>query len=87
VSISNPENSQSSLLKPVELHGQDGHQKASTVTLAIAAIGVVFGDIGTSPLYALKESFSPSHGISIQSNGCLWHHFNDVLDNLAGCDI
>ena len=63
MSISNPENSQSSLLKPVELHGQDGHQKASTVTLAIAAIGVVFGDIGTSPLYALKESFSPSHGI------------------------
>jgi KUP system potassium uptake protein len=63
VSISNPENSQTSLLKPVELHGQDGHHKASTATLAIAAIGVVFGDIGTSPLYALKESFSPSHGI------------------------
>jgi KUP system potassium uptake protein len=63
VSISNPENSQTSLLKPVELHGQDGHHKASTASLAIAAIGVVFGDIGTSPLYALKESFSPSHGI------------------------
>ncbi|WP_255538802.1 potassium transporter Kup [Polynucleobacter sp. Latsch14-2] len=29
----------------------------------IAAIGVVFGDIGTSPLYALKECFSPDHGI------------------------
>ena len=26
--------------------------------LAIGAIGVVFGDIGTSPLYALKESFA-----------------------------
>ncbi len=63
MSISNPENSQSSLLKPVELHGQDGHHKGSTAALAIAAIGVVFGDIGTSPLYALKESFSPSHGI------------------------
>ena len=63
MSISNPENSQTSLLKPVELHGQDGHHKASTASLAIAAIGVVFGDIGTSPLYALKESFSPSHGI------------------------
>ncbi len=63
MSISNPENSQTSLLEPVELHGQDGHRKASTATLAIAAIGVVFGDIGTSPLYALKESFSPSHGI------------------------
>jgi KUP system potassium uptake protein len=32
-------------------------------TLMLAAIGVVFGDIGTSPLYALKECFSPEHGI------------------------
>ncbi|MFY9138449.1 potassium transporter Kup [Zwartia sp.] len=31
--------------------------------LMLAAIGVVFGDIGTSPLYALKECFSPTHGI------------------------
>ncbi len=29
----------------------------------VAAIGVVFGDIGTSPLYALKECFDPQHGI------------------------
>ncbi|MEI6737391.1 MAG: KUP/HAK/KT family potassium transporter, partial [Pseudomonadota bacterium] len=33
--------------------------------LTIGAIGVVFGDIGTSPLYALKESFSPVHGIPL----------------------
>ncbi len=31
--------------------------------LAIGAIGVVFGDIGTSPLYALKEIFSGHHPI------------------------
>nr|WP_254598378.1 potassium transporter Kup [Polynucleobacter arcticus] len=30
----------------------------------LAAIGVVFGDIGTSPLYALKECFDPQHGIA-----------------------
>ncbi|WP_255537864.1 potassium transporter Kup [Polynucleobacter sp. 15G-AUS-farblos] len=30
----------------------------------LAAIGVVFGDIGTSPLYALKECFDPTHGIA-----------------------
>ena len=30
----------------------------------LAAIGVVFGDIGTSPLYALKECFDPNHGIA-----------------------
>jgi hypothetical protein len=45
VSISNPENSQTSLLKPVELHAQNGHQKASTTTLAIAALGVVLATL------------------------------------------
>lgn len=35
--------------------------------LTIGAIGVVFGDIGTSPLYALKESFSPIHGIPLNA--------------------
>lgn len=34
-------------------------QQHSLQALAIAAIGVVFGDIGTSPLYSLKEAFSP----------------------------
>ena len=31
-------------------------------TLAISALGVVYGDIGTSPLYALKECFASHHG-------------------------
>ena len=39
------------------------HKKLSALT--VGAIGVVFGDIGTSPLYALKESFHPSHGIPL----------------------
>ncbi|HET7729779.1 MAG TPA: KUP/HAK/KT family potassium transporter, partial [Usitatibacter sp.] len=33
--------------------------------LVIGAIGVVFGDIGTSPLYALKTAFSPANGIPL----------------------
>ena len=33
--------------------------------LTLGALGVVFGDIGTSPLYALKECFHPSHGIAL----------------------
>jgi KUP system potassium uptake protein len=37
---------------------------ASVAALALGAVGVVFGDIGTSPLYALKECFSPEHGIA-----------------------
>lgn len=36
-----------------------GLHKLSTTTLVIAALGVVFGDIGTSPIYTLKECFSP----------------------------
>ena len=33
--------------------------------LSFSALGVVFGDIGTSPLYALKECFSGTHGVSL----------------------
>ena len=36
----------------------NGHSKSS-VKLAIASIGVVFGDIGTSPLYAMREALHP----------------------------
>nr|WP_255536139.1 potassium transporter Kup [Polynucleobacter sp. 30F-ANTBAC] len=45
------------------MHGNEHGKKGSTAALVLAAIGVVFGDIGTSPLYALKECFSPEHGI------------------------
>lgn len=31
--------------------------------LSVTAVGVVYGDIGTSPIYALRESFHPEHGI------------------------
>lgn len=35
--------------------------------MMLAALGIVFGDIGTSPLYALKECFSPEHGITFSN--------------------
>jgi KUP system potassium uptake protein len=35
----------------------------STAKLVLMAAGVVFGDIGTSPLYALKECIDPDHGV------------------------
>lgn len=35
--------------------------------MMLAALGIVFGDIGTSPLYALKECFSPEHGIAFSN--------------------
>ncbi|MCK9388706.1 MAG: potassium transporter Kup [Sulfuritalea sp.] len=36
-------------------------EKDRTAVLALAALGVVYGDIGTSPLYALKEVFGNVH--------------------------
>jgi KUP system potassium uptake protein len=40
-------------------------------TLALGAVGVVFGDIGTSPLYALKEAFNGPHGAEINPGNIL----------------
>ncbi|HKB80210.1 MAG TPA: potassium transporter Kup [Thermoanaerobaculia bacterium] len=34
------------------------------LTLSVGALGVVYGDIGTSPLYALRECFRPEHGVA-----------------------
>jgi KUP system potassium uptake protein len=39
--------------------------------LVITALGVVFGDIGTSPLYALRECFNPAHGIAVSESNVL----------------
>ena len=43
-------------------HGHGG--AAGGLALVVGAIGVVFGDIGTSPLYTLKEAFSPHYGLN-----------------------
>ncbi len=41
------------------------------VTLALTALGVVYGDIGTSPLYAIRYSFSGPHGIPVTPGNVL----------------
>ena len=38
--------------------GPHDHQRQSMLQLAVGAIGVVFGDIGTSPIYAFRETFA-----------------------------
>jgi len=43
----------------------------STATLTLLALGVVYGDIGTSPLYAAKETFNPEHGIALVRDNIL----------------
>ena len=45
--------------------GQGSHAPQGMGKLAIGAIGVVFGDIGTSPLYALKETFAGHHPLAV----------------------
>lgn len=46
-------------------------ESPSTRALVLGAVGVVFGDIGTSPLYALKECFSKEHGIAFSPDAVL----------------
>ncbi|CAH0497284.1 potassium transporter Kup [Novosphingobium sp. CECT 9465] len=45
--------------------GGHGHTQGSLTKLAIGAIGVVFGDIGTSPLYALRDTFAGHHPLPL----------------------
>jgi KUP system potassium uptake protein len=41
------------------------HPQASQASLTLLALGVVFGDIGTSPLYALRQTFDGAHPLPI----------------------
>ena len=46
---------------PTQAHG---HGNVGLAGLIAGAIGVVFGDIGTSPLYTIKEAFIPHYGLT-----------------------
>ena len=39
--------------------------------LSLAALGVVFGDIGTSPVYTFRECFNPEHGLPLDAEHVL----------------
>ena len=39
--------------------------------LCVSALGIVYGDIGTSPLYALRECFSKEHGVPVTQGNVL----------------
>ena len=51
--------SQSDPVTPAHGHG---HHPGGLIALAVGAVGVVFGDIGTSPIYAFRETFASHHG-------------------------
>jgi KUP system potassium uptake protein len=55
-------------------HASEGQQSSKTWGLMLAALGVVYGDIGTSPLYAVKECFSPESS----------HHVSPTPENVLG---
>lgn len=47
------------------------HTKSSLSALTLAAIGIVYGDIGTSPLYTMQEVFDHKHGLSLTPENIL----------------
>ena len=54
---------------PSEQHDTAGASHAGTAALSLGALGVVYGDIGTSPLYALREAVRAASGDGIQRPG------------------
>ena len=48
--------------------GSSSHSHGGYAALALGALGVVYGDIGTSPLYALRECFLGSHGVPVTAH-------------------
>jgi KUP system potassium uptake protein len=58
-------NESSAVVSPPDVrNGPLDHQRQGTLKLAVGAIGIVFGDIGTSPIYAFRETFVGHHPIA-----------------------
>jgi KUP system potassium uptake protein len=47
------------------------HKKSSLAALTLSAVGIVYGDIGTSPLYTLKAVFDTEHGLLLNTPNLL----------------
>ena len=46
-------------------------RRQGTAALTLGAIGVVYGDIGTSPLYTVKEIFAPATGVALNTHNLI----------------
>jgi len=53
------------------MHQAVAKSKSAQATMALAALGVVYGDIGTSPLYVMKEVFGGNHPIPLTPENVL----------------
>jgi KUP system potassium uptake protein len=56
---------------PARTHYGYSPHKSRTTALALGALGIVYGDIGTSPLYAIKECFHGLHAIPANAGNIL----------------
>src|ERR1700737_2235873 len=54
-----------------ELGENAPNSSAGLAALSVAALGVVFGDIGTSPVYTFRECFNPEHGLPLDAEHVL----------------
>src|SRR5262245_24323485 len=75
-----PHGSDTSLMASVSARGEalnHGHNGAAEAThpgllkLALGSLGVVFGDIGTSPLYAFREAIAAATGHGVPDRGAV----------------
>jgi KUP system potassium uptake protein len=55
----------------VQSNNSNPARKESLTALSIAAMGVVYGDIGTSPLYTMKEVFNGPHAVAVTPDNLL----------------
>jgi len=57
--------------KAAHPHGEESPRGRYLAFLSLAALGVVYGDIGTSPIYALRESLHGAHGLDASPENVL----------------
>ncbi len=58
-------------MSSVPVEGDAARSHAQVLPVALAAMGVVFGDIGTSPLYTMKEVFNGPHAVPVTPDNVL----------------
>src|SRR5258708_314572 len=52
-------------------HAPAGGRGTDLLKVSLGALGVVYGDIGTSPLYAVQQCFEPQHGVAVTADNVL----------------
>jgi KUP system potassium uptake protein len=62
--VTTPDQGNAGAAAPAAGHG---HSQEGLLKLSVGAIGVVFGDIGTSPLYAFRETFAGHHPLDLDT--------------------